>query len=188
MHKNDRLTKFLCAIALIIILAPCNFANAEEMARDYLEEARLHAETAKSDAQKAMAEAEEAIAEADAAIARANAAKANAMEVKKNALEKMVEAQYFPDDIDMTLLTSEGKTTAVFSHKKHTEREHLRCIECHPRVFKMKVGDAVVKGSNISMKEMQKGQFCGNCHNGEKAFDVTSIQHCKKCHPDTSSK
>lgn len=180
MHKNNRLIKFLCAVALILILAPINWAGAAEDG-DYLENARLHAETAKSDAQKAMAEAERAIAEADAVIAKANAAKHAATQEKQHALEKMVEAQYFPDDINMT--TASGQTTAVFSHKKHTEREKLHCIECHPRVFKMKVGDTLVKGSNLTMKEMQKGQFCGNCHDGEKAFDVTSIKNCVKCHP-----
>jgi c(7)-type cytochrome triheme protein len=180
MHKNAGLTKFLCAVAFALVFAPLHWASAADD-KDYLEEARLHAETAKADAKKAMAEAEAAIAEADAAIAKATAVKHAAKEEKKMAMEKMVEAQYFPADIDMTTL--DGVTTAVFSHKKHTEREQLRCIECHPRVFKMKVGDSVVKGSNLTMKEMQKGSFCGNCHDGEKAFDVTSIEHCQKCHP-----
>jgi c(7)-type cytochrome triheme protein len=185
MHKNDRLIKFLCAVALALLLTPSHWAVADEDTNIIIENARTHAEEAKADAEKALIEAEKAISEADAAIAKANEAKQAATAQKKNALEKMVEAQYYPADIDMTMKTATGQTTAVFSHKKHTQREKLHCMECHPRVFKMKVGDSIVKGSNLSMKEMQKGRFCGNCHDGKKAFDVSSIDNCKRCHPSS---
>ncbi|HUL00242.1 MAG TPA: c(7)-type cytochrome triheme domain-containing protein [Nitrospirota bacterium] len=34
----------------------------------------------------------------------------------------------------------------------------------------------------VTMQEMDKGQSCGACHNGQKAFDVKDKNNCKKCH------
>lgn len=171
---------FVVACALVVGQAHTGLA-AEPTNDDYLEKARLDAEKARADAAKAMAEAEKAMAEADAVIQRAEAARAKAAGDKDKAVKKMVGAGYFPDDI--TLSDAEGKSTAVFSHKKHTSREKLRCIECHPRVFIMKVDDKVVKGGHLTMEEMKKGKFCGNCHNGDKAFDVADAKSCRRCHP-----
>lgn len=174
-------TVVIFALIIAFVLAPFGKGQAEEAQQDYVEKAKLEAEKARNDAAKAMTEAEAAIAEAEAAIAKAEKAKAQAKEEKAKALEKMVEAGNFPDDISMTEPGSE--TIAVFSHKKHTAREKLRCIECHPKVFIMKVGKNVVKKGQLTMSEMKKGKYCGNCHNGKKAFSVTSIKHCKRCHP-----
>ncbi len=152
-----------------------------EDAVDYAAKAKYDAERARADAEKAMAEAEMAIAEAERAIAAAERAKSAAKQEKAKALEKMVEAHRYPEDISMTVPGSQ--TSAVFSHKKHTERERLKCIECHPKVFIMKVGKNVVKKGQLTMSEMKKGKYCGNCHNGHKAFSVSDISSCKKCHP-----
>ena len=188
MGKGGNNKRFFDGAAVIfafviafVLSAPLCKGQAEEAPQDYIEKARLEAAKARIDAEKAMAEAEAAIAEAEAAIAKAEKAKAQAKEEKAKALEKMVEAGNFPDDISMTEPGSE--TIAVFSHKKHTAREKLRCIECHPKVFIMKVGKNVVKKGQLTMSEMKKGKYCGNCHNGKKAFSVTSIKHCKRCHP-----
>lgn len=172
----------LFVLVLVMAIAPANMAKAgEEEVSIYIEKARLDAEKARADAEKAMAEAEKAIAEAERAIAEAEKTKSKAKHEKAKALEKMVESHYYPDDIE--LHTPESKTVAVFSHKKHTERERLSCIECHPKVFIMKVGKNVVKKGQLTMAEMKKGKYCGNCHNGHKAFSVTSIKACKMCHP-----
>jgi len=186
MRKGDEITKstglFVALLFIVaIFFAAPGLAAAEETDSDYVTKARLDAEKAKADAQKAMAEAEKAIAEAERAITEAQRAKDQAKQVKEHAMEKMVDAGYFPDDIAMT---APGSTTpAVFSHKKHTQRERLRCIECHPKVFIMKVGKNVVKKGQLTMAEMKKGKYCGNCHNGHKAFSVTDIASCKRCHP-----
>lgn len=148
---------------------------------EYLDQARLAAEQARLDAEKAMAEAERAMAEAERAIAEAERNKAKAKVEKVEAMEKMVEHGYFPGDIEM--IAPDGSAKAVFSHKKHTQREKLRCIECHPQVFLMKVGKNVVKKGHLSMEDMKKGKYCGNCHNGHKAFNVSDIKSCKRCHP-----
>lgn len=191
MRKGGNIKRFFNAVAMAVVLALLlNLASSvtagSEENRSYLEKAKADAEKARAEAAKAMAEAEAAIAEAEAAMANAEKAKAKAKEEKEAALEKMVGSGYFPDDFAMT--TPDGSTTAIFSHKKHTERERLRCIECHPNVFLMKVGKDVVKRGSLDMASMQKGRYCGNCHNGDKAFSVSSIEHCKRCHPKSANK
>lgn len=186
MWKGDQITKatgLLVALLFVVtvVFAAPGLAPAAEADVNSVDKAKLDAEKAKSDAEKAMAEAEKAIAEAERAIAEAQRAKDQAKKEKEHAMEKMVDAGYFPDDIAMT---APGSTTpAIFSHKKHTQRERLRCIECHPKVFIMKVGKNVVKKGQLTMAEMKKGKYCGNCHNGHKAFNVTDIASCKRCHP-----
>ena len=185
MRKGGNITGYIGLLEVLFIIAMVfsavpNMAWADESS-DYVEKARLDALKAKADAQKAMAEAEMAIAEAEHAIAEAERAKAKAKKQKEHAMEKMVGHGYYPDEIAMT---APGSTTpAVFSHRKHTERERLRCIECHPKVFIMKAGSNVVKKGQLTMAEMKKGKYCGNCHNGHKAFSVTDIASCKRCHP-----
>lgn len=154
---------------------------AAEETTDYVAKAHDAAEKARADAEKAMVEAEKAISDAERAIAEAERLKSAARKEKAKALEKMVEAHRYPEDISMTV--PDSQTTAVFSHRKHTEREQLRCIECHPKVFIMKVGKNVVKKGQLTMSEMKKGRYCGNCHDGHKAFSVSDIASCKRCHP-----
>ncbi|MBZ0157668.1 MAG: cytochrome c3 family protein [Alphaproteobacteria bacterium] len=67
------------------------------------------------------------------------------------------------------------KQTALpsrFDHEGHTKR--LGCRECHPKLFLMKTGS-----SRMTMAEMNKGAFCGACHDGARAF---STAECMKCH------
>ena len=145
------------------------------------DKATAEADNAKIQAQKALVEAEKAIQDAEKAIFEAEKVKGKAKEDKAKAMQEMVHAGHFPQDFSMTVPGS--TVTAVFSHQKHTEREKLNCVECHPKVFIMKVGKDVIKKGHLNMEDMKKGKYCGNCHNGEKAFSVTSINHCKKCHP-----
>lgn len=188
MYKKDKARRIMRVCTLVFIVACALVAGqaksgwtADASTDDYLEKARLDAVKAKADAEKAMAEAERAMAEAEAVINKAEAARKDAEEDKEHAMDKMVNAGYFPDDI--TLSDATGKSTAVFSHKKHTTREKLRCIECHPKVFIMKVDDKVVKGGQLTMEEMKKGKYCGCCHNGTKAFSVSDVKSCRRCHP-----
>jgi c(7)-type cytochrome triheme protein len=167
------------AVAMLGFVAPNLLWAGDEPAP--AAEAKAAAEKARAEAEKALSEAEKAMSEADRAIAEAERLKAKAREKKANAMEKMVEAGRYPQDIAMT--EPDTTTVAVFSHKKHTEREQLRCIECHPNVFIMKVGKNVYKKGQLTMSEMKKGKYCGNCHNGKKAFSVTDISSCKRCHP-----
>ncbi len=97
------------------------------------------------------------------------------------AFEQIVKSEYFPEDL--TLENSTKKSSAVFSHKDHITREKMSCTECHPYVFLMKTGDKDTKKRQLTMEQMKKGEYCGSCHNGEKAFDVSDKDTCEMCHP-----
>jgi c(7)-type cytochrome triheme protein len=64
----------------------------------------------------------------------------------------------------------------VFSHEKHVSKG-LKCAGCHYQIFQM------AKGSfKMDMTKITKGDFCGKCHNGQKAFDVEDRKNCVRCH------
>jgi c(7)-type cytochrome triheme protein len=70
-----------------------------------------------------------------------------------------------------------GATQVVFSHQIHVSVKGLKCSGCHYHVFQM------TKGSyKMDMSKITKGDFCGKCHNGQKAFDVKDDKNCSKCH------
>ena len=70
---------------------------------------------------------------------------------------------------------SEGK--AAFSHEKHAAK-NPKCTDCHTKLFKMAKGQR----SAPKMADMEKGQACGACHNGQAAFSVKEKADCAKCH------
>ncbi|MEW5743914.1 MAG: cytochrome c3 family protein [Nitrospirota bacterium] len=75
--------------------------------------------------------------------------------------------------------TLEWNSTAgkvVFDGKSHAEKG-IKCAECHTGVFPMKKG-----GTTMTMESLNKGTFCGACHNGTKAFGTNDPASCAKCH------
>lgn len=62
------------------------------------------------------------------------------------------------------------KGKVVFNGKTHAK---IKCMDCHPKPWKMK------KGDKMTMADMKAGKKCGACHNGKKAFAITK---CAKCH------
>ncbi len=68
-----------------------------------------------------------------------------------------------------------GFGKVVFDGKAHADKG-LKCNDCHTKVFQMK------KGAAIKMADMNAGQNCGVCHNGEKAFKSSDAATCAKCH------
>jgi len=69
---------------------------------------------------------------------------------------------------------SAGKV--VFDGKIHADKG-LKCNDCHTKIFQMKKGSA-----KITMAEMNAAKFCGECHNGTKAFKSSDAANCAKCH------
>jgi c(7)-type cytochrome triheme protein len=63
----------------------------------------------------------------------------------------------------------------VFSHDSHVSGAGLRCTDCHDSLFV-----TIEKHKPVKMAQMQKGESCGACHNGKKAFDVKA--NCSNCH------
>jgi c(7)-type cytochrome triheme protein len=70
--------------------------------------------------------------------------------------------------------TSMGKV--VLDGKKHADAG-LKCMDCHQKIFKMKKGSTVMK-----MADINAGKFCGECHNGTRAFAAGEKKNCTKCH------
>lgn len=69
---------------------------------------------------------------------------------------------------------TQGKV--VFDGKVHADKG-LKCNDCHTKIFQMKKGAA-----KITMADMNAGKFCGECHNGTKAFASKDAANCGKCH------
>jgi c(7)-type cytochrome triheme protein len=69
---------------------------------------------------------------------------------------------------------SAGKV--VFSGSIHAGKG-LKCMECHPKIFPMKKTTEELK-----MSEMNAGKYCGECHNGKRAFSTNNPADCSKCH------
>lgn len=67
-----------------------------------------------------------------------------------------------------------GKVT--FDGKVHADKG-LKCDACHTKIFQMKKGTA-----KMTMAAINKGEFCGTCHNGTKAFKASDPKTCTKCH------
>lgn len=65
----------------------------------------------------------------------------------------------------------------TFSHEYHVNIKGLRCTGCHYKIFEMSKGSY-----KIDMSKITKGEFCGFCHNGRKAFDVNDAAVCSRCH------
>ena len=68
--------------------------------------------------------------------------------------------------------TPMGKVT--FTGDAHAGKG-MKCTECHSKIFKMKKGSTAMK-----MADINAGKFCGECHNGKKAFKPAG--NCAKCH------
>lgn len=64
----------------------------------------------------------------------------------------------------------------VFDGKVHADKG-AKCNDCHTKIFQMKKG-----ATKITMAAMNKGENCGTCHNGEKAFKSSDPKNCKTCH------
>jgi len=77
------------------------------------------------------------------------------------------------EDIEDILIPvkSETLSAVVFPHTLHAW--WLNCKSCHPRRFTRTAGE-----TRMTMKEMTKGRYCGECH-GKVAFP---LEDCAKCH------
>jgi c(7)-type cytochrome triheme protein len=60
---------------------------------------------------------------------------------------------------------------AQFSHPAH---EPLRCFQCHPGLFPQ-------AAFAFTHAEMDRGRFCGGCHDGQRATAIAKLA-CETCH------
>jgi len=69
--------------------------------------------------------------------------------------------------------TEAGIRPVIFPHWFH--RIRFNCKTCHADLgFKFKAG-----GNQINMLKIINGDYCGACHNGEKAW---ALENCELCH------
>lgn len=64
---------------------------------------------------------------------------------------------------------------SLFSHEVHVAKAGGSCRACHPDFYVTRE-----KAKPVTMEQMQKGQSCGACHDGKKAFTVK--ESCERCH------
>jgi len=69
-----------------------------------------------------------------------------------------------------------GYGTVKFEGSEHAEKGY-KCAACHPALFQNKKGSA-----KMTMALLDKGQFCGACHNGKAAFSTNNPKKCHECH------
>jgi len=76
-------------------------------------------------------------------------------------------------DIVFSIKNGESVT---FSHDHHAKARGIKCAACHFTRFS--------KSSGYEMKKelITKREFCSNCHNGMKSFDLASDKNCMRCH------
>jgi len=77
---------------------------------------------------------------------------------------------------DMTFKPKNAKPV-YFSHKLHVSVKTYKCSACHYHVFQM-----AKDTYKMDMAKINKGEFCGICHNGDRSFDVQDKKSCTKCH------
>ncbi|MDA8089711.1 MAG: cytochrome c3 family protein [Nitrospiraceae bacterium] len=69
-----------------------------------------------------------------------------------------------------------GKVT--FSGAVHA-KAGLKCNDCHTKIFPMKA-PGTPGAAKFTMSDIRAGKYCGECHNGKKAFAPNG--NCTKCH------
>ncbi len=67
--------------------------------------------------------------------------------------------------------------SVTFSGTAH-HNAGLKCNDCHTKIFPMKGPEN--GGVKFTMADVRAGKYCGECHNGKKAFAVNG--NCMKCH------
>lgn len=67
----------------------------------------------------------------------------------------------------------EDAGNVLFSHEAHTEM--FGCGDCHSDLFVAGPGN-----QRRSMEQMEQGESCGACHDGDTAFSVA--EECESCH------
>lgn len=79
---------------------------------------------------------------------------------------------------DIVIIENEDIGSIEFSHYQHLDALGKNCVLCHNRVFHINPK----KNKSVSMAEMEQGESCGACHNGNRAFSVK--ENCESCHDE----
>ncbi len=88
------------------------------------------------------------------------------------ALVEMTAGQALAVSASKTVEWQTSMGTVTFNGEVHAAKG-LKCKDCHPKIFKMRKG-------TFKMDDINAGKYCGECHNGTKAFKPAG--NCMKCH------
>ena len=75
--------------------------------------------------------------------------------------------------------TGDSPGKVAFNHESHVDPAAPNCTACHPKLFRILKPGATPDGKAITHDAMNKGQSCGACHNGRRAFGPDD---CTLCH------
>jgi len=76
-----------------------------------------------------------------------------------------------PESIKLPTAPDQEEVGATFSHWSHSE---YGCFVCHPTLFPQ-------QKQSFTHDDMDKGMYCGACHNGKLAF-APGDADCETCH------
>ena len=82
-----------------------------------------------------------------------------------------------PGELKLTQ-SADSPGVVLFHHETHVDTDKPSCTTCHPKEFRILKSNAG-KRPAITHAEMEKGRFCGSCHDGKKAF---AMEDCTSCH------
>ena len=86
-----------------------------------------------------------------------------------------------PDDLSVTK-SADSPGQVVFNHSTHVDSATPDCTTCHPKPFRILKSGSKAPQAPIVHAKMEKGEQCGACHNGKKAFALD--EDCTFCHKD----
>ncbi len=83
----------------------------------------------------------------------------------------------------IVLTWPDGNTgTVIFDGTVHAKKG-IHCDACHVAgLFQTKKN-----ADKMTMADMNRGRFCGACHNGKKAFSTSDQKSCRRCHQGTKA-
>jgi c(7)-type cytochrome triheme protein len=90
-----------------------------------------------------------------------------------------------PDGITLSQ-SADSPGRVLFNHTTHLDDARPDCTVCHPRPFSILPAQQrrIVEGRSkrvvIVHARMEKGEYCGGCHDGKKAFALED--DCTACH------
>jgi c(7)-type cytochrome triheme protein len=86
--------------------------------------------------------------------------------------------QKLPDELKLAK-SADSPGQVVFNHSTHVDAARPDCTSCHPRPFRI-LKSSTAPREPITHERMDKGQQCGACHDGKKAFALAD--DCTMCH------
>jgi c(7)-type cytochrome triheme protein len=76
--------------------------------------------------------------------------------------------------------SADSPAQVTFNHVTHVDEAKPACTTCHPSLFRILPKGSPRPKATITHAAMEKGELCGACHDGKKAFALAD--DCTLCH------